>query len=787
MAISFRNRLLALFVLLLGIALFTSTWAVLRAVENNARANAERELFVAERVFDTLLDENRRQLIDRTALLAEDFAFRQAIATNEEDTIISALVNHGERISADMILLMNPIGEVLISTHELGSTLEAIREQIVQEPQPFSELTVAERKPFQLVMVPVMAPQLIAWVGVGFEIDSSLINSFRDITKANVSLLYHDSANSQTERLSTLNSISIDTGMQQAPTFADNVSAFTQSLAKEGWLNHETLLLNRPPQQLTLILSVSLQEAIAAYNNLQTQMLIIAFIVLVLATLASIFVAGSITRPIGTLVQAARRIAQGNYQQLLAIAGKSEFNELGDTLNQMQSDIQDREQRIRFQAQHDMVTGLPNRHYMAELFQHRLMASSAQPDLAQQFVSILIKITNFEALNDVYGLSIMDRILQRAASRLQNSTQQGDTLGLITTDEFLLLSSQPDPKTLQQSIAAWNEFFKQPFVDNEIEFTLNVRLGVVQCPNHSDNYEQMLRRSHIALSDARLQNHFYSIFQPEMEARYLRKLKVTQRLQQAISEQKFNLLFQPQYDLRTQTIHSAEALIRWHDDELGAVYPDEFIPLAESSGDITLITDWVFAEALAQLARWREAGFNLGVSINLSAKDILKDDFIDRVVTMIQCQDVNPTSLMLEVTESAFVEDMDHALKNLQRLYDVGVHLAMDDFGTGFSSLAQLKVMPVHELKVDKSFVLNLDKDEDDQKIVRSTIEMAHHLGLTVIAEGVENNSTLELLIGMHCDAIQGYFLSKPMSSQDLIHWLTEFSSQQLEPTHAQE
>jgi EAL domain-containing protein (putative c-di-GMP-specific phosphodiesterase class I) len=265
----------------------------------------------------------------------------------------------------------------------------------------------------------------------------------------------------------------------------------------------------------------------------------------------------------------------------------------------------------------------------------------------------------------------------------------------------------------------------------------------------------------------------------DLENRYLRKLKVTQRLQHAISHNGFKLLFQPQFDLNKKIIHSAEALIRWYDDDLGPVYPDEFIPLAENSGDITLITDWVFSEALIQLERWHAAGFELGVSINLSAKDILKDDFIDRVILQIDARKISPHLLMLEVTESALVEDMDHAIANLRRLYEAGVHLAMDDFGTGFSSLAQLKVLPVHELKIDKSFVLNLDKDIDDQKIVRSTIEMAHNLGLTTIAEGVENSPSIEMLKSMNCDAIQGYFLSKPITSDDLISWLETFNSQQ--------
>jgi diguanylate cyclase (GGDEF)-like protein len=786
MAVSFRSRLLASFVFLIGFSLLTTTWAVLRAVDNNARANANRELLVAQRVFETLLDENSRQLTDRTALLADDFGFRQAIATNEDDTVISTLANHGERISADMIFLMSPAGEVLIGTHDLSESLLDLRQQMTSLQQPFNDLTIAEGQPFQLVMVPVKAPELIAWVGVGFVMDVQLINSFKEITKADVSLLYQGSSDSSSLSLSTL-TFAQNRKNNEGATFEENLVGFTDALTIDGWLNQQSSMLDRGNQKMTLVLSVSLQEAIGAYNKLQAQMLTIAAIILLLAVIASVFIAGTVTQPIGSLMKAARRIALGDYEQRLAISGKTEFSELGETLNQMQADIQEREQRISFQAQHDMLTGLPNRHFLAELFQERMAVYSSDPMNTSQltFMAILIKITNFDSLSDVYGNSLTDRVLKLAANRLSNSVRKGDTVGSIATDELLVFSKHDNESSKQELTDYLTELFSKSFHENEIEITFDIRLGVVMCPFQADSFEDVLRRSNIALNQARLENVACQFFDVGMEEQYLRTLRVTQRLQHAIAEQKFTLLFQPQYDLKHQKIHSAEALIRWHDEELGQMFPDEFIPLAESSGDITLITDWVFDEALAQLNRWHAAGFELGVSINLSAKDILKDDFIDRVVNMIKSQDIDPSLLMLEVTESAFVEDMEHALLNLKRLYDAGAQLAMDDFGTGFSSLAQLKVMPVHELKIDKSFVLKLDNDLDDQKIVRSTIEMAHHLGLSVIAEGVENSSSLELLKNMHCDAIQGYFLSKPMSSEDLTTWLSEFKVQQLESTHA--
>ncbi|EAR10699.1 putative bifunctional diguanylate cyclase/phosphodiesterase [Reinekea blandensis] len=779
MTVSFRNRLLIVFTILLGTALFVSTWAVLRAVDSNARSNAARELEVAERVFETLLEDNRRQLTDRTTLLAEDFGFRQAIATNEEDTIISVLANHGERIAADMILLMNPEGDIQISTHDLGVAGPELSTEVSQQPRAFAQLAVAENTPFQLVMVPVLAPELIAWVGVGFAIDDELIQRFRDITTTDVSMLYQESAQGPMQVLSTLSNANARMD-GDATTFTSMVPAFESSLVDDEWLNRELVLLDRATQHVTLVLSVSLKDAMAAYSSLQNQMLIIAVVVLLLVVLASTVVASTITRPINVLVRAARRISKGNYRQQLSIPGRTEFAELGETLNQMQADIQVREARITYQAQHDMLTELPNRQYLSDLFHQRI----AQPPGAHHCRAILVKIANFDNLSDVYGTQMLDRGLRQVASRLSQMLPDDDAVGRIATDELLLFNQGARDDGLSQVIDDILDLMTQPIHESNVEFRLSVRLGVLYCPDHAADFETVHRRSHIALSEGRAAGERWCVFEPDMESRHLRKLQVTERLQSAISERQFSLLFQPQYDLQAQRVHSAEALIRWHDDVLGPIYPDEFIPLAESSGMITQITDWVFDESLAQLARWHRAGHSLGVSINLSARDILKDDFIDRVIARIDQGDVDPKWLMLEVTESAVVEELDHAVANLQRLYDAGVSLAIDDFGTGFSSLAQLKVLPVHELKIDKSFVLNLSMDLDDQKIVRSTIEMAHHLGLSVIAEGVENEASMQLLSSMHCNAIQGYFLSKPIASDDIMTWLSDFRMPQTEVQH---
>ncbi|MEX2321834.1 MAG: EAL domain-containing protein, partial [Saccharospirillum sp.] len=721
MTISFRTRLLLIFTAVLAVTLTATTLSALRATDANTRANAARELAVAERVFQTLLEENSRELTDRTTLLAEDFGFRQAIATNEEDTIISVLANHGDRIGADLIMLMSPQGEVLTSTHDIGADIDRVRAGLGSQASAFSLLTLSEHEPYQMVMVPVDAPQRVAWVGMGFLLDNDLLSRFRAITSADVTLIYREREfgnDSDVQTLSTMPTQPL-TNVDLLGPYDDVVSQASQQLRDQGLLSRYATLLDQPPVHLGALLTVSLADAVAANTRLRTQMLLIALAALVVAAVVTLLIARGITRPIDALVAAARRIAGGDYQQTVSLKNTNEFGVLGQTLNTMQNDIQQRERHIFYQARHDLKTGLPNLEQMAQRFAEVPLGDD------QQLAVVLMRLENVGALSDVYGLAFIDEIVRLAAERLVHQLRPGDVAGRVGSNDFLVLTHALPKGDCVQGLTEYLAVFDQAIEHQDIDIMLDVRLGLVICPDQAHSFEDALRRANIAVSDARVHGQSVEQYQSGRDESHLRKLTVTSRLQSAIEHGGFELLFQPQYDLRKRRIHSAEALLRWHDDQLGRMFPDEFIPLAEQSGDITQITEWVVTEAIAQMTAWRAEGHDLGVSINLSARDILNSHFIDRVIERTAHAGFERKHLMLEITESAMVTDTDLALTHLKRLYDAGFDLAMDDFGTGYSSLAQLKTMPIHELKIDKSFVLKLDEDQDDQNIVRATIEMA--------------------------------------------------------------
>jgi len=276
----------------------------------------------------------------------------------------------------------------------------------------------------------------------------------------------------------------------------------------------------------------------------------------------------------------------------------------------------------------------------------------------------------------------------------------------------------------------------------------------------------------VAVSVAKRDRVGCAVYQPQDDPYNSDRIAVLADLRRAVVRDELVLYYQPQSDLATGFVRGVEALVRWRHPSRGLVPPDQFIPLAEQTGLIGSITDWVLESALCQSRIWRTAGMPLNMGVNLSARSLIEPTLIDRVRRLLLSQDVAPSSLILEITESAVMSDPVRSLETLVQISEMGVKLAIDDFGTGYSSLAYLTRMPVHDVKIDKSFVLTMMHNENDAAIVRSTIDLAHNLGLTVTAEGVETQEVCDQLLALGCDAIQGYFLSRPVPAGDFIRWL---------------
>jgi EAL domain-containing protein (putative c-di-GMP-specific phosphodiesterase class I) len=306
------------------------------------------------------------------------------------------------------------------------------------------------------------------------------------------------------------------------------------------------------------------------------------------------------------------------------------------------------------------------------------------------------------------------------------------------------------------------------------DVTLDCMIGIAAYPADGDQPEELLSRAAIAMTDAKTLPGKLQVYQQGRDLAHQRQISLIRDLRRAAANNELVLNYQPKLDLRNGQVRQAEALLRWHHPQFGMVSPAEFIVLAERTGSIQTLTRWVIEEGIRQISEWNRRGLRVQLSLNISADDLHGQDIADRTSTLLRQYNVPPEQIIFEITESAVMREPEAALKVLHHLREVGISLSVDDFGTGYSSLAHLKRLPVQELKIDQSFVRNLDETSEDAVIVRSTIEMSHNLGLKVVAEGVEYAHSLRLLERWHCDTAQGYLISRPLTAAAFETWVKQ-------------
>jgi diguanylate cyclase (GGDEF)-like protein len=426
--------------------------------------------------------------------------------------------------------------------------------------------------------------------------------------------------------------------------------------------------------------------------------------------------------------------------------------------------------RLRHEALHDNLTGLPNR----VLFQQRLADVLARRRPSDpQIAVMLIDLDRFKEINDTLGHATGDLLLQEVAARLRRDVADRVTVARLGGDEFALLDpAQSGPESAVALARSLREVLHQPFAYQDLELEVSATIGVAVAPGHGRDASTLLRRADVAMYAAKNTAAGVAAYGENLDEHSPRKLALVGELRSVIDRHGLELHYQPKVEMATGRVLGVEALVRWPHPAEGLVPPDEFVPIAERTGLIGPMTDFVLRSALRQCREWQDAGRELSVAVNLSARSLLDSDLVDDIARALEASGVDPSKLVLEITETSVMSDAEYAMRVLKRLSAMGLTLAIDDFGTGYSSLAYLKRLPVDEVKIDKSFVLNMQSDENDAVIVRSIIDLAGNLGLRVIAEGVETTDAWDALRDMDCDVAQGYFISRPLPADQLGTWL---------------
>jgi diguanylate cyclase (GGDEF)-like protein len=416
-------------------------------------------------------------------------------------------------------------------------------------------------------------------------------------------------------------------------------------------------------------------------------------------------------------------------------------------------------------AMHDSLTGLPNR----TLFRQRLEATLRRPSAGGRRAAVLMMDLNrFKEVNDTLGHRNGDRLLIEVARRLGDIIDEG-MLARLSGDEFAVLLAGADEGAAIGMAHRIGKSLHQAFVIDELTLEIGASIGVALMPEHGTDADTLMRRADVAMYLAKEADTVYEVYDAKRDEYSFDRLALVPQLRRAIEGDELIVAYQPIVDVRTGRVDGAEALVRWAHPHHGVLAPDAFIPLAEHTGLIRLLTRAVLRRALADCRRWRDMGLELTVAVNCSARDFATDSLPDEIAALLREFDLPGSTLEVEITESAIMDDPIRSEGVLRQLTAIGVSIAVDDFGTGYSSLAYLKRLDVAQLKVDRSFVTGMTRDAKDLAIVRSVIELGHNLGLKTVAEGVEEEGTLKALSELGCDHAQGYYFGRPMSSQDLV------------------
>ncbi|HVQ88815.1 MAG TPA: EAL domain-containing protein [Actinomycetes bacterium] len=415
------------------------------------------------------------------------------------------------------------------------------------------------------------------------------------------------------------------------------------------------------------------------------------------------------------------------------------------------------------QAYHDSLTGLANR----ELFRDRSVRALEESKRTQTPLAIMmIDLDHFKEINDTLGHQVGDELICEVSRRLHEARPVGSTVARLGGDEFaVLLPDVPDLSVAEDVATYLLSVLSKSFSAGGVRLVVQASLGISLAPDHGDDVHTLMKRADIALYEAKRERARFCAYRAEEDVHTPQRLAILADLRSAVDEDELFLEYQPKINLETGHVSGVEALVRWNHPTRGVIRPDDFIPLAENTGLITPITWFVVERALQQVRVWQDSGLDLDIAVNLSVRHLTDMSLPDRIAVALERWGVAPSKLIIEVTESSIMTDPKRAAGVLQQLRRIGVAVAIDDYGTGHASLTYLKRLDIDELKIDRSFIMQLDQDSSDAIIVASTIELGHNLGLRIVAEGVEDAATLEWLRGLGCDKAQGYHISRPTTA----------------------
>lgn len=762
-----RHRIAAVFVGLLVLVMALVLVLVARSDATIVSAELNRELSAGNRIFARLIEQNQHQLETAATVLSADFGFREAIATQDRPTIRSVLRNHGFRIGAQVMMLTDPEGRVVAETTPNKPALR---------PFPFPDMLKAAEQAgkfadfkvmddghlYQTVLVPIMAPRLIAWVAMGFPVNDAWTRDLSQTTGLEVSVV-HSNQSAVTLLASSLQGAQRN---QLPAALAQRGVAGAQQVLTLAGERFQTLATPLG-KTASVILQRSVEQAEAPFRSMQFALFSIMLGGIVVFALGSVAFARHIAGPVNRLAEEAQRIEAGDYAQAIPYLASDEIGQLATSFDHMREGIAAREQKILKLAYEDALTGLPNRTFFLEAFE-RL------PKDAHAAVAVL-DLDRFALINSALGHPIGDRLLAEVGARLARLATQPVLVARLWGDEFAFLLENTSEAHAASFASTLIGILREPIPLDDQRLDVDGSLGIAFYPQDGRDATTLLRRAELAMYAAKRKHTGYAFVGEAKDEPPHEQLSLIGKMRDALAHREFVVYYQPKLDLASGRICAAEALLRWQHPEMGLIPPMRFIPFAEQTGFIREITPWLIEHVAEQAIQWRRQGLDIVLSVNLSAHDLLDHRLVEQMRRLLELPDLPTDALCLEITESALMEDPALALANLSELAGLGLKLSIDDYGAGQASLSYLKTLPVHELKIDQAFVTSVGDSAKDAAIVKSTILLGQALGLSVVAEGAETPADLAWLCTNGCDVAQGYGIARPMPARELPAWVAAY------------
>ena len=752
-----QTRLTVLYMGLFGVALAMVAVAVLIAVTGSARGVVRDELAASGAVYGQIWSARSDQLRQGAGVLAQDFGFREAIATGDEATVRSALDNLRNRQGVEGAMILGTDGYLTASgVSPRDADIDALWSGLESGKVEAGVLTL-DGQSYQAVAAPIMAPVLIGWVVFADRLDEVQMRNLESLSAIplSASVMTRSSAGwSDASGVKPMLKDAIENGL----TVENPRPVTTRTEQGNAMVLAEALPSFDDQSPAVLVLTYSLKAAMRPYEPLFIALGLIGLIGVAILAAGTWVLARGLTRPISALDDAVHRLQKGEHAEV-AVTSTDEIGRLATSFNVMAGDIRDREARLTHMALHDQESGLPNR-----LWLERQSVSSPTAYV------VLLGVDRFEIVRNAIGYDSMAQMLTALGGRLagladgaQIARIGAGALGLIVEAE-----DEAEAVVIAERLCATAE---APVKLNGATVDVSLSAGVSRCAREAGGVDSAVDRAAIALDQARAARKRAALFDAVSYGDPGGNLSLISDLMAGLKTPDCWIAYQPKYDLRADAINGVEALMRWRHPKRGFVSPDLFIGMAEETGHIRPLTEWVIKKAIKDQRVLAKEGHVMPVSVNISGRLLSDDSFADFALKEIAHSGAD---LCFEITETAVIDNPEMALKIIDRFAAAGVCVSIDDYGSGLSSLAYLKQIRADELKIDKSFVMTLDNSARDALLVKSTIDLAHSLGLKVTAEGVETPTALALLRGMGCDVAQGYLIARPIPLADLIVRLGE-------------